>query len=98
MKNFQYIWDNDCYILHVQFKKNDDREYIISIIREFTGGNLIEETETIRNKSKSHRFVVSRSHTNETGFKITYPDNLLIEVFKIDDRAYYPTKPFFSDP
>jgi hypothetical protein len=38
---------------------------------------------------------VSRSLPTEKQISIEYPQNIKLEAFKVDDRAYYPTESFF---
>jgi len=96
MKMFQHNWDDDCFILHIQLNKKDGREYLATIVREFNDGGTVEESETVSDKLMSHRFMVSRSHPDETGIRIIYPEDLLLNAYTIDDRAFYPTSPFYS--
>lgn len=95
MKEFEYTWDDACFLLHVQLNKNNEDEYQVSIIRSFTDRDAQSELERMRGTARSHRFIVSRSHPNEHGFVLRYPEQLTLEAFKIEDRAFYPTHPFF---
>lgn len=95
MKEFHYNWDDSCFILHMQVNKTNSNECKITITRSYVDRDSLSESESMKSTTRSHRFIVSRSHPNEEGFVIQYPDDVTVEAFKIDDRAYYPTKSFF---
>lgn len=96
MKEFQYTWDDSCFLLHLQLNKESGNACQVEISRSFSDREQPLELERMSEAARSHRFIVSRSHPREMGFSIRYPDEITLEVFKIDDRAYYPTQSFFA--
>jgi hypothetical protein len=93
MKHFEYNWtSDDVFLLHVQFNA-DGKQHKIFICREYEGRTKREELEI--KDEKSYRMIVSRTHPKEKRLVIEYPRQNSIEVFKIDDRAYYPTESFY---
>jgi hypothetical protein len=95
MKTFLYTWDADFFLLHIQLDNDYGYAYSVSVHREYQGKGIITETVNIPEGAKSHRFMVSRTHPKEVRFLIDYPDEAVLEAFKLDDRAYYPTESFF---
>jgi hypothetical protein len=94
MKRFEHVWNNEFFLLHIQLN-NTDTSFDSIVTRKYEGGEYKTEVESVRKNEKSHRFIVSRTHPKETSILIDYPENVILEAFKIDDRAYYPTEPFF---
>lgn len=95
MKRFEYQWNKDFFLLHIQMDSAIDQDYDARIHREYEGGNYKEEIINARN-TKCHRFIISRTHPSEIRFSITYPDDIVLEAFELDDRAYYPTESFYK--
>lgn len=96
MRKFVYTWTDDIFLLHIQLNKTEDVEHTAVLIRQYEGGKEKKEIIQIGKNAKSHRFIVSRTHPKERQFKIEYPEKILLQAFKIDDRAYYPTEAFFA--
>jgi hypothetical protein len=94
MKNFEYKWDDKYFLLHIQLNNDSLKDYMISINRFFKNKTSKIEKVNIYNISKSHRFIVSRTRPEEEKFIISYPKDMILEAFYIDDRAYYPTESF----
>jgi hypothetical protein len=93
MKQFEYIWASDnVFLLHVQFNVGG-KQHKVFILRDYEGQIKKEEVE-IKNE-ESYRMIVSRTHPKEKRVVFEYPQENTIEVYKIDDRAYYPTESFF---
>ena len=95
MKEFKYEWTSDIFLIHIQLSNLDMNETEIKLIREYEGGKIREEKINIVKDMNSYRFIVSRTHPKEISFLIKYVDKVILEAFKIDDRAYYPTESFF---
>lgn len=96
MKTFTYTWNDECYILHLEFNnKGPDCEYAVTVIHNFAGSEPQREEIPVKKGMTSFRFMVSRSHPKETGLEVTYPEHSTLEVFQLDDRAYYPTQSYF---
>ena len=95
MKEFKYEWTTDIFLIHVQLSDLGDNELEIDLIREYEGGKVREEKINIAKGTGSYRFIVSRTHPKEKEFIVKYPNEVILEAFKIDDRAYYPTESFF---
>lgn len=97
MKKFSYQWDDEIFLLHIQLNNDSGKSTEAKIIRKYTGSDSKNEQENIDidKATSSHRFIVSRTHPKETSFEIEYSDDLVLHVFKIDDRAYYPTEAFY---
>jgi hypothetical protein len=93
MKQFEYIWASDnIFLLHVQFNAAG-KKHKVFICREYEGQTKKEELDI--KDQKSYRMIVSRTHPKERRVVIEYPQENNIEVFKVDDRAYYPTESFY---
>ena len=64
---------------------------------QFRDGSTQQEMIEIKPKGPSHRFLVTRTHPQELSFTCEYPQDVELEAFKLDDRAYYPTESFFKN-
>lgn len=97
MKTFKHTWDNDeDFLFHVQITNQDKVDTTALVTRYYEQGKKNYEPITIERSSTRYRFILSRTHINETCLKISYPEKLVVEVFKIDGRAFYPLAPFFK--
>lgn len=96
MKKFFYNWGDDIFLLHIQLDNPVRIDYSAVIKRNYEKLLWKEENLFIDQSTKSHRFIVSRTHPMEESFFIEYPDEVLLEAFKIQDRAFYPTESFFK--
>ena len=96
MKTFDYRWNGEIFLLHIQLDHVDNAEYRIRIVRKFTGNIEKDEAIDVAEKMTSHRFMVSRCHPREESLRIEYPDQVVLEAFKLDDRAYFPDESFFK--
>lgn len=97
MKTFTHSWDEDIFLLHIQLNTEQNSiKNTIKLIRSFKNSEKQQEEIMIDNDSSSYRFIVSRSHPNELGMSILYSSEITLTAFKIDDRAYYPTEPFYQ--
>ena len=94
MKDFEYSWDDDIFLLHIQLNNKGQSEYKICIKRKYEGGKSKKELMKVT-KNESFRFIISRTHPKEQKFLLEFPKSITIEVYKIDDRAYYPTEAFY---
>jgi hypothetical protein len=94
MKKFEHDWSSEYFLLHIQLNNYRGSKYIAKVIREYDGGLPKEEIVNV-DGTESHRFIVSRTHPKELRFVVEYPDDIILEAFKVDDRAYYPTESFF---
>ena len=97
MKSFTYIWCEEYFLLHVQLNNPGRNEFTANLIRVFPAGRRTTEEVLVPPGTLSHRIMVSRSHPTETATTIEYPEDVRIEVFRLDDRAYYPTEAYFRD-
>ncbi|MGE5339906.1 MAG: hypothetical protein ACM3SY_00340 [Candidatus Omnitrophota bacterium] len=95
MKRFSYTWEGDIFLLHIQLTHGGEVERDVSVIREYTDGNIKNESVKVKEGVTSHRFMISRGHPKEKSFYLDYPEAFTLEAFKLDDRAYYPTESFF---
>lgn len=96
MKKFAYTWTDECYILHLEFNnKGADRDYSVGVVHRFSGAEPQREEVPVKKGQPSFRFMVSRSHPREEGLEVEYPQEVTLEVFQLDDRAYYPTQSYF---
>jgi hypothetical protein len=96
MKRFEHNWSSEFFLLHIQLNNDNDMSFNAIVTREYEGGEPRLEVISVKHDVKSHRFIVSRSHPKEKKVAIEYPQNVILEAFKIDDRAYYPTESFFA--
>jgi hypothetical protein len=95
MKRFEHNWNSDFFLLHIQLNSDNDMTFDVAITREYEGGKQRTEVICVKQEMKSHRFIISKSHPKEIKVVIDYPKWVILEAFKIDDRAYYPTESFF---
>lgn len=95
MKRFSHNWTDDFFLLHIQLNHDGDVESEALVIRRYEDGSVGSETVKVKKNTKSHRFIISRTHPRERSFAIEYPEHIILEAFKIDDRAYYPTESFY---
>ena len=96
MKRFEHNWSSEFFLLHIQLNNDNDMSFGVTVTREYEGGKPRSEVISVKHDVKSHRFIVSRSHPMEKKVVIAYPKGIILEAFKIDDRAYYPTENFFA--
>lgn len=96
MKKFNYEWNGEIFLLHIQVNSESNLSNKISIIRNYGEGGEKIENKNIEFVNFSHRFIISRTHPKEKSVSIEYPDDLIIEAFIVDDRAYYPTESFYK--
>ncbi|MBF0546505.1 MAG: hypothetical protein HQM08_18810 [Candidatus Riflebacteria bacterium] len=96
MKNFSYQWDEDYYLLHIQFDRTVEVPFTIKIRRDFKNTPPILEEIPYPEKDLSYRFLVARSRPSEISFFIEYPEEMILSAYKLDDRAYYPTEHFYK--
>jgi pyruvate formate lyase activating enzyme len=97
MKIFKHNWSSyDEFLVHIQVTNSDRIDTTAIITRYYAQQKIDYEPLTIDRKTSSYRFILSRTHTDELGFEISYPEKLTIEVFKIDDRAFYPSTSFYK--
>ncbi|MDQ0492830.1 hypothetical protein [Paenibacillus brasilensis] len=95
MKKFEHLWTSDFFLLHVQANNLTGEGGMLEIVRDMQNGRKSKGHEKLRHGADSHRFIISRSHPSEVKVSIEYPSHLVLEVYKVDDRAYYPTESFF---
>jgi pyruvate formate lyase activating enzyme len=97
MKIFNHEWNNDDeFLIHVQVTNANSIDASALITRHYENLKKNYELLAIDMVTNSSRFIISRTHSSELGFEISYPEKLIIEVFKIDDRAFFPLKSFFK--
>lgn len=96
VKRFEFLWPDDLFLLHIQISKTSIDSEAPIIYRSFSNNSFKKESVKIPNKINSHRFIVSKSLPEENKITIFYPDSMVLEAFRIDDRAYYPTESFFK--
>ncbi len=96
MKRLEYQWDDEYYLLHLQLTLRSPDGASAALTRHFDGAGRRTEGESIvvQKGSLSHRIMVCRTHPTERGFAVEYPDAAVLEIFRLEDRAYYPTRAF----
>jgi len=94
-KKFSYTWTEDIFLLHIQLTHPGTSENQVTVTRQYEDGSTRSEIVKVKKEVKSHRFMVSRSHPREKAFIIEYSKDIVLEAFKLDDRAYYPTESFY---
>lgn len=97
MKSYHYTWTEEYYLLHLQFNDSASQPYEAILVREYAGGKQRSEKLPVLQGVPSHRILLSRSHPQEEAFTVEYPGRVMLEVFQLDDRAYYPTQAFYRD-
>lgn len=97
MKTFSYTWDDRYFLLHLQVNKNENQAFQTKIVRQFRDGKTEQEIVEVKPEGTSHRFLVTRTHPKEISFVCEYPKDVVLEAFKLDDRAYYPTESFYKN-
>ena len=93
MKSYEYEWKENRYLLHAQIDKKDVLNEKIEITRFYKNTT---EKEYRKILEKSFRFIVYRKSPQEKMIKFTYPDNMVLKVFELEDRAFYPVTPCFE--
>ncbi len=97
MKTFKHMWNNnDEFLIQIQVTNSYKIDATAIITRYYKQQKINYEPLTIDRETTSYRFVLSRTNTNEISFEISYPEKLVIEVFKIDDCAFCPTASFYK--
>jgi hypothetical protein len=96
MKRFFHHWTDDFFLLHIQLNNGKGLEGDIVVMRQYEDGTVRNEIVAVKKEMKSHRFMISRTHPGEKSFSIAYPEDIVLEAFKVDDRAYYPTESFYK--
>lgn len=97
MKRFFHNWTDDFFLLHIQLNNGKGLEGEVMVMRQYEDGTARNEIVFMKKDMKSHRFMISRTHPGETSFSIEYPEDIVLEAFKVDDRAYYPTESFYKE-
>lgn len=97
MKSYSFAWNDDIYLIHVQFDTPMleglmDKNIIVK--RLFDDGTSENEYRLITNNG--FRFIISRSCPEETGVEIEYDKQVTMKLYIIDDRAYYPTSTYYE--
>jgi hypothetical protein len=95
MKTYNHDWNDVHFILHLEFKREVGPMGPINVRRDLGGADDPEERIDPGPDIETHRILVSRTHPKETRFQVTYPDGVLLQVFALEDRAYYPVEPCF---
>ena len=95
MKRFSYQWCDDFFILHIQLNHEGGTEHEVIVVRQYEEGTVRNEIVIAKKEVKSHRFMISRSHPKEKGFFIDYSEDIVLEAFKVNDRANYPSESFY---
>jgi hypothetical protein len=96
MKRFIHNWTDDFFLLHIQLNNRNGWQGQVLVTRRYQDGTSGNETVNVKKDMKSHRFMISRAHPSETSCQVDYPEEIILEAFKIDDRAYYPTESFYK--
>lgn len=96
MKTFTHTWEGEIFLLHLELNRPDKVAYQTELKRTFRDGATTSESVLIKKNETTYRFLVTRTHPQETGFTFHYPDDVFLKAFKLDDRAYYPTESFFE--
>ncbi len=97
MKNYLFLWNDDIYLIHVQFDMpvlEELGEKNIIVKRNFV--DRISEIEQRLITNNGFRFIISRSCPEETGVEIEYDNEITMKLYLIDDRAYYPTSTYYE--
>jgi hypothetical protein len=97
MKRFFHSWTDDFFLLHIQLNNGKGLEGEVVVMRQYEDGTVRNESVFMKKDMNSHRFMISRTHPGETSFSIEYPEDIILEAFKVDDRAYYPTQSFYKE-
>lgn len=95
-KTFTHLWEEEIFLLHLQFDKRPGRAFSARILRLADDGSARAESVPVSAEGASHRFLVTRTHPTERGFTLEWPDDVTLQAFLLDDRAYYPTESFYK--
>jgi len=90
MGKLKYKWDNDIWLLHVELKNTNGSELALYYSRIVNGKDKAENHVSVK-PGQSHRFIISKKTHDEAGLDIKFDNDLLVEIFKLQDRAYLPT-------
>lgn len=97
MKEYTFEWNEEIYLIHVQFDALDFDGLLnknIEVIR--TSVDNSRQTEQRYMTNDGFRFIISRSCPAEKSVTVIYSEDVTLKVFLIDDRAYYPTESFYE--
>jgi len=91
MKRLNYEWDNEIWLLHVEVKNSSgsNRAIVYSRILGKEKDNK-DTTRIVLNPSESRRFIISRKGIDEMGMDIRFDEGILMRIFRLQDRAYFP--------
>ncbi|MBU1147283.1 MAG: hypothetical protein KKD11_02930 [Candidatus Omnitrophica bacterium] len=90
MKTFRYKWNDEIWLLHVE--ANNTSRYSKSLLysRIISNGNNGQKNKVLVKPGESFRFILSRGSVQETGLDIRFDKDLLVKIFRLQDRAYLP--------
>lgn len=94
MKRLRYEWDDEIWLLHLEANNTgqDDKFLVYSRVIRNNGTVDMESKETVVIKpGESRRFIISRKDINEIALEVAFNENLLMKIFRLQDRAYLPS-------
>ncbi|MDP8229679.1 MAG: hypothetical protein P9L93_01090 [Candidatus Gorgyraea atricola] len=91
MQKLKYKWDGDIWLLHVELKNTNGADMALYYSR-IMQGKLEPENPVSVKPGQSHRFIISKKSPGEAGLDIEFNNKLCVEIFKLQDRAYLPSK------
>lgn len=90
MKTLRYAWDEEIWLLHIEADNKGQDESSLTYSRIVESSNNGHETIISVKPDESYRFMLSRDSAEETGVDIRFDNELLLKIFRLQDRAYLP--------
>ncbi|HWN43544.1 MAG TPA: AmmeMemoRadiSam system radical SAM enzyme [Thermoanaerobaculia bacterium] len=87
----EFLWHGDIRSLHVEAQNNAEAAGPIFCRRLNPDPGHGSPQEVRVGRNESYRFILSKSHPDETGVEIFSPAGFEVKLFEVYDRAHYPT-------
>lgn len=93
MKSHKYIWREKIYVLHLGIRKGNKKSYNLKVRRKIKNGTDL--IEIVKLCDINTRTIISKKRPEEEAIEFLYSDELEIEIFEVEDNAFYPLQPIF---
>lgn len=91
MKRLRYEWSDEIWLLHVDVTNTVGSNK--SVVYSRILGQAGDDNEAVRmvlKTGENRRFIISRKTGDEIGVDIGFDDGILMKIFRLQDRAYFP--------
>lgn len=96
MQQYNYNWKGEIFLLHIQLNNLKQKGGQIILNHEYDSGKVVTESIQLDKSLDSYRTMVTRTHPREKSFTLVYDKSHKLEVYELEDRAYYPTETTFA--